>query len=85
MKERRGKEVEKSHRDGTLNYVFLYISITTAIIYTEKNGGLDKGGQYIFNSASVEFYVTRLTYKKEQNIVIFCYDKGYAIFSFYVI
>ena len=48
---------------------FLYISITTAIIYTKKNGGLDKGGQYIFNSASVEFYVTRLAYKKKK----YCY------------
>ena len=49
-KDRRGKEVEKSHRDGTLNYVFLHFNNNSYNLYGKS--GLDKGGQYIFNSVS---------------------------------
>ena len=35
-KDRRGKEVEKSHRDGTLNYVFLHFNNNSYNLYGKE-------------------------------------------------
>ena len=47
---------------------FFYISITTAIIYTEREDWIKE--DWIFSIQSDELYVTRLTYNKHLSILV---------------
>ena len=84
MKERRGKEVEKSHRDGTLNYVFfIHFNNNSHNLYEkERRIGLRRTVYFQFSLSRVLCHTVNI---QENRILLCCYDKGNPIFLFYVI